>query len=142
VKLIFIKNPQKGKVASFVKVPIIPKAITIYHKEKSFFVISDTKMYKITQEGILSPNPSLNFYTLHSKGFISIFAGNDEKGNEDGVGKRARFNFLSGIAIDQQTGDLFSSDERNHNIRKITPQGKFYDISQMKLPFYLFYFLF
>jgi hypothetical protein len=61
-----------------------------------------------------------------TEGMSSIFVGrNDESGNEDGVGMNARFNFAFGIAIDQQTGNLFVSDLQNHNIRKITPQGKF-----------------
>jgi DNA-binding beta-propeller fold protein YncE len=60
----------------------------------------------------------------------SIFAGkNDEIGNRDGVGMNAQFNLAFGIAVDQQTGNLFVSDYNNHNIRKITPQGKSYCFS-------------
>jgi NHL repeat len=56
-----------------------------------------------------------------------VFAGIREKsGTGDGMGKKARFNFPFGIAIDQQTGTLFISDFHNHNIRKITPQGNFF----------------
>jgi hypothetical protein len=45
-------------------------------------------------------------------------------GNRDGTGANVKFNYLYGIAIDQQTSSLFVFDLRNHNIRKITPQGK------------------
>jgi hypothetical protein len=55
----------------------------------------------------------------------SVFTGiNSESGNGDGVRKNARFSQSYGIAIDQQTGLLFISDYENHNIIKITPQGK------------------
>jgi DNA-binding beta-propeller fold protein YncE len=57
----------------------------------------------------------------------NIVAGsNNESGNKDGVGKDASFNNACGIAIDQKTGSLFVSDQGNHTIRKITPQGNFF----------------
>ena len=52
-----------------------------------------------------------------------MFVGSGEKGNSDGVGTKASFFNLMGIAIDQQTGTLFVSDCSNHLIRKITSQG-------------------
>jgi NHL repeat len=59
----------------------------------------------------------------------SVAAGkNAESGNRDGVGTNARFHHASGIAIGQQTGSLFVSDWKNHNIRKITPQGKSFHV--------------
>jgi hypothetical protein len=69
------------------------------------------------------------------KGIISIFSGNDETGNEDGVGTSARFNNLSGVTIDQQTGNLFVSDGCD-NIRKITPQGNPMTFLKMKFSFH------
>jgi NHL repeat len=57
----------------------------------------------------------------------SVVAGRqNESGNRDGEGMNAAFNKLYGIAIDQQTGSLFVSDNCNHSIRKITPQGNFF----------------
>ena len=43
----------------------------------------------------------------------------------DGVGSAASFCHPFGIAIDQQTGNLFATDMYNHRIRKITPQGMY-----------------
>jgi hypothetical protein len=68
----FIQNPQKEKVTSFAKMPQ-PKSITIYHKEKSFFIVSETKVYKITHEGILFPNPSRYFLTYCIQKDSSVF---------------------------------------------------------------------
>jgi NHL repeat len=63
----------------------------------------------------------------------SIFAGRygERINNRDGVGINARFNNLHGIAIDQQTGSLFVSDYWNHNIIKVTPQGKSFSFSPL-----------
>jgi NHL repeat len=62
----------------------------------------------------------------------SVVAGkNDESGHIDGAGANARFTWPWGIAIDQQTGSLFVSDCFNHNIRKITPQGKSFSFSPL-----------
>ena len=43
-------------------------------------------------------------------------------GTNDGVGSQARFEFLTGIAVDAAT-NLFVADCGNHTIRKLTPQG-------------------
>jgi hypothetical protein len=66
------------------------------------------------------------------EGMSSIFAGSkNESGNRDGAGVNARFNCAYDIAIDRQTGSLFVSDNWNHNIRKITPQGKLFSFSPL-----------
>ena len=56
-------------------------------------------------------------------GIVTPFAGSGQPGSSDGLGSSASFNYPYGIAIDQQTGNLFVSDQNNHLIRKITPQG-------------------
>jgi hypothetical protein len=71
---------------------------------------------------------SLIIHFFFFKGVSSVFAGS-ESGNQDGVGTNARFNLPYGIAIDQQSGTLFVSDQSNHNIRMITPQGKSFLLS-------------
>jgi sugar lactone lactonase YvrE len=43
-------------------------------------------------------------------------------GNADGAGAAARFNYPTGIAIDN-IGNLYVGDSGNHTIRKITPAG-------------------
>ena len=56
-------------------------------------------------------------------GAVSVFAGSGEEGSSNGLGMKASFNGLSGIALDQRSGTLFVSDCDNHLIRKITRQG-------------------
>lgn len=51
---------------------------------------------------------------------LAGFAGNP--GSADGTNSKARFNCLSGIAVDSAT-NLFVTDFNNHTIRKITPDG-------------------
>lgn len=52
-----------------------------------------------------------------------MFAGTGTVGHGDGIGNSSFFNAPFGIAIDQQTGNLYVSDCCNHVIRRITPQG-------------------
>ena len=56
-------------------------------------------------------------------GIVSAFAGSGQPGCSDGVGSNASFNNPCGIAIDQQTGNVYVTDKSNHSIRKITSQG-------------------
>ena len=56
-------------------------------------------------------------------GTVSPFAGSAKIGNADGIGTHASFNHPRGLAIDQQTGNLFVCDHDNHLIRRITPEG-------------------
>jgi len=62
---------------------------------------------------------------VSSSGIASIFAGGDNSaGHADGVGINARFNSPNSLTIDQQSGNIFVSDQSNHSIRKITPHGE------------------
>ena len=61
-------------------------------------------------------------------GSMSSFAGSGREGSSDGVGSKASFNYPLGVAVDQQTGNLFVSDRGNYTIRKITPQGTCEDL--------------
>jgi DNA-binding beta-propeller fold protein YncE len=56
-------------------------------------------------------------------GQVTTLAGAEEPGYVDGQGLEARFNFLSGIAVDAK-GNLYVADTANHSIRKITPEGE------------------
>ena len=56
-------------------------------------------------------------------GTITLFAGSGKQGSFDGMCANASFNHPCGIAVDQQTGNVFISDNGGHLIRKITPQG-------------------
>ncbi len=65
-------------------------------------------------------------------GATSIFAGSGQDWNADGVGTSASFCSPIGIAIDQQTGTIFVSDNGSNLIRKISFQGN-------QIPFNLWY---
>lgn len=56
-------------------------------------------------------------------GSVSTFVGSTEFGNEDGVGVIARFRQPYSAVFDKH-GSLFVTDEFNHQIRKISPQGQ------------------
>ncbi len=54
---------------------------------------------------------------------LALFAGNTGgRGNADGIGTAARFNFPEGIAADS-AGNVYVADTNNQIIRKITPAG-------------------
>src|SRR6266853_757385 len=44
------------------------------------------------------------------------------RGNVDGTGSAARFNYPAGVAVDS-AGNVYVADYDNHTIRKITPAG-------------------
>ena len=72
-------------------------------------------------------------------GSSSIFVGG-VCSNQNRIGQHAQFNSPSAIAVDQQIGNLYVSDQYNHMIRKITPQGLSFSlflnlISLCKSPF-------
>lgn len=55
-------------------------------------------------------------------GEVTTFAGSGFSGSADGVGTAASFRFPDGAVFDSQN-NLFISDQSNHKIRKITPDG-------------------
>lgn len=58
-----------------------------------------------------------------SNGNVYTFAGNVDKGYEDGIGNQAKFNMPSGLAIDKND-NIYVADTLNNVIRIITPNGK------------------
>ena len=54
---------------------------------------------------------------------VSPFVGSGISGAIDGIGSEASFNQPFDITIDQRTGNLFVTDNANHLIREINPQG-------------------
>ncbi|NEU08633.1 hypothetical protein GZH53_09950 [Flavihumibacter sp. R14] len=76
----------------------------------------------VSAEGILYIANANTIYKLLPSGRITVFAGGEEKGYEDGQGKLAKFNQPAGLALGSD-GTLYVADELNHRIRKITPQG-------------------
>ncbi|WP_028982467.1 T9SS type A sorting domain-containing protein [Sporocytophaga myxococcoides] len=59
---------------------------------------------------------------ISTSGNVTTFAGSLDYGNVDGVGGSAKFNQPYSAVFDKN-GNLFVTDEFNHQIRKITPQG-------------------
>jgi hypothetical protein len=55
-------------------------------------------------------------------GTVSTLAGSGLTGNVNGVGIAASFNQCSGVALDQ-SGNIYTTDQYNNSIRKITPLG-------------------
>ncbi len=55
-------------------------------------------------------------------GDVSTFAGSGFSGSADGVGTAASFRYPDGAVFDSHD-NLFISDQSNHKIRKITPDG-------------------
>ena len=63
-----------------------------------------------------------NIKKVTPSGQVSLFAGSTQAGLTDGDGSAARFNYISGLAIDNND-DLYVSDQFNNSIRKVTSQG-------------------
>lgn len=78
-------------------------------------------------QGVASDHANNIFVTLGTyidkitpAGTVSLFAGINSVGNQDGTGQAARFSFVRGIIIDP-SDNLFVLDYGNAEIRKITP---------------------
>lgn len=59
---------------------------------------------------------------ITSAGVVTTLAGSGTAGLTDGTGTAAKFNFLSGVAVDAN-GVVFVADTDNHSIRQITAAG-------------------
>lgn len=56
-------------------------------------------------------------------GVVSSFVGMPlSYGGQDGTGSAARFRSCAGVALDA-AGNFYIVDDRNHNVRKVTPEG-------------------
>ncbi|MBT9549105.1 MAG: hypothetical protein IV090_27170 [Candidatus Sericytochromatia bacterium] len=61
---------------------------------------------------------------------LTVLAGSDAPGFQDGKGEDARFQGPQGLDLDLQ-GNLYVADTENHAIRKISPQGEVSTIAGM-----------
>lgn len=59
---------------------------------------------------------------ITAAGVVTTLAGAGTAGSNDGTGTAAKFNFLSGVAVDAN-GVVFVADTDNHSIRQITAAG-------------------
>ncbi|RZJ26989.1 MAG: hypothetical protein EOO48_12555, partial [Flavobacterium sp.] len=91
----------QGALASF----NLPTVVTIGNGILYVVDRSNNKIRKITEDGN-----------------VSTFAGTGAFGSADGAGNAATFFYPDGAVADSQ-GNLFVSDQSNHKIRKITPDG-------------------
>jgi sugar lactone lactonase YvrE len=91
-----------GTTASF----NLPTVVTLDSFENIFVVDRmNNKIRKITPDGT-----------------VSTFAGSGANGSADGDASTASFHYPDGAVFDSQN-NLFVSDQSNHKIRKITPDG-------------------
>jgi len=100
------KVTKSGDVSTFASVDY-PVGIA-YSLKQNCFVVSEWSTHTIKK--------------ILPSGEISLLAGCDE-GYQDGVALKAKFNYPHGIAIDNQTGNIYVVDHANHVVRKIEPQG-------------------
>jgi hypothetical protein len=63
-----------------------------------------------------------NIKKITPAGVVTLFAGSTSSGNVDGAPADARFNYISGLAIDVND-DIYVSDQFNSRVRKVTPAG-------------------
>lgn len=59
---------------------------------------------------------------ITKEGMVSTLAGSSASGDADGKKDAARFNYPSGVAVDNK-GNVYVADKDNHRIRKITKEG-------------------
>lgn len=79
----------------------------------------------VDTQGILYVADTLNhcIRKVSRQGKVSTFAGNGERGFQDGLGAQARFNQPTGLALDG-LGFLYVVDSFNQALRKISSQGE------------------
>ena len=79
-----------------------------------------------TRTPVATPHPTLEPVTsrfLYVEGVtVSTLAGDGHRGYRDGPGTQARFNTLSGVAVDNQ-GDIYVVEVLGNRVRRITPDG-------------------
>lgn len=71
---------------------------------------------------VASPNDG-KIYKISVFGVTTVYAGTGANGYLDGPAKTAQFNYPFGVAVDDNTGNIYVADFLNNKIRKITPAG-------------------
>jgi sugar lactone lactonase YvrE len=87
---------------------------------------------RFNQPGGMAIDPSGNLYVteytgqrirkITPNGLVTTIAGTNKAGFMDGQGSQALFNTLDGATMDP-VGNLYVSEDGNHAIRKVDPQG-------------------
>jgi len=70
-------------------------------------------------DGVVVSGP---VFTYQASWIVSTLAGSGTVGSADGIGSAASFNTPTGLDVDK-SGNVFVADEKNHLMRKITPDG-------------------
>ena len=73
----------------------------------------------------VSDNAKHNIRKISPTGLMTVYAGIGVSGFLDGPRTSARFNGLSGLAIDS-AGTIYVADTNNNRIRKISTLGTYY----------------
>ena len=73
-----------------------------------------TQLFALTVQSVPVITEPFEITTLAGKALTS--------GTEDGTGAAARFNFLTGVALDAD-GNVYVADSGSHTLRKVTPAG-------------------
>ena len=99
---------------------------------KGFAVISNAQdsfttfsfMWPITNDlnGNILVSDGTQIYKISASGVLSILAGNGLEGLQNGRSSQAEFKTIVGITV-SPTGIIYVSEELNHDIRQITPDG-------------------
>jgi sugar lactone lactonase YvrE len=94
------------------------------HGTQTVAFASETTAYVVSGHAVQKVTPSSPDGILEESFLVETIAGlAGTPGSTDGIGNAARFHFPRGVAVDSQ-GNVFVSDEFNHVIRKISPDGE------------------
>lgn len=76
----------------------------------------------VDEKEIVYVGTNQRIYKIDPMGNLEVFVGSGVIGSADGTGSAAEFNFPRGMDMDSE-GNLYVTDNNNHTIRKVTPEG-------------------
>jgi len=94
----------------------------------STFFRGDSRFFRFNgmvidgQDNIFASTIDGEIFKFSPNGSRTLVAGSPEPGYKDATGAEARFNFVTGLALDKE-GNLFVADLSNSRIRKVTQGG-------------------
>jgi len=134
------KVTPDGSMTIFVSTADAPGGLTIDSSNNLYFTTGTGGIYKCTPLGVITPiatvtlpsgldvDSSGNLYVAASQqilkvtpgGTVTVIAGSNWHGPEDGPGTDARFFHPRGVALSPDESLLYVADRLNNSIRKIT----------------------